>query len=181
MLAAAKMRRPAPPAAIISAFLFKRVTARGLARKCSASGSSLRILSWRTAVISDAPFEVGAQDAHDRLALLAETQLRGRKQPVDDIIIAAHAVIDEFGLAVARQHEERRGLALRDRLRELDEHLLAIIESANGPPVRVVALDVIAELQMVRIDGGGHDRVSRRFRARSFFAALHQLVLRVGP
>ena len=99
----------------------------------------------------DAP-PVGADDAHAGLALAgAEAQFGGGEQAVDDHVAAAHAVVHQLGgVALGADHEQRRHLALGDAARELDEHLPAVVEGAQRPPRRAVALDRIAEVDAAR-------------------------------
>src|SRR3954453_10241352 len=93
------------------------------------------------------PMRVGANDAHDLLSPLAKPQLGCGEQPVDHIIAAADPVVDELGPAAFPEHEQRRSLALGKAGRELDEDLAAVVERAQRPPGRIVALNRIAEVE----------------------------------
>ena len=55
----------------------------------------------------------GADDSDDFLALLAEAQLRGLEEPVDDVGVVLDPVVHELRVAGRRHDEERR--APRDR------------------------------------------------------------------
>ena len=55
----------------------------------------------------------GADDPDDFLVLLAEAQLGGLEEPVDDVRVVLHAVVHELRVAGAR--ERRRERVLRDR------------------------------------------------------------------
>ena len=63
--------------------------------------------------------------------------------------------------------------------RELDEHLPAVVEGAQRPPGRIVALDAVAEVQRVDVDAGGDGR--RRLGRCVLLAQRDELVLRIGP
>jgi hypothetical protein len=84
---------------------------------------------------------VGADDAHLLLMIAAEPQFGRGEQPIDDHVVALDAVVHELGAALRADHPERRHLALADAARELDEHLPPVVEGAQRPPGRIVALD----------------------------------------
>ena len=102
--------------------------------------------------------------------LATEPQLGRREQPVDDHVVAAHPVVHQFGAALRADHPERRHLALADAGREFDEHLPPVIEGAQRPPGRIVALDPIPEIERADIDAGRDGRCLHR-RRRSAGAA----------
>jgi hypothetical protein len=78
---------------------------------------------------------IGADDADAAFAVLvAEPQFGCTKQAVDDVVVAADAVVDQLGAAGRTDDEERRHLALADAGRELDIDLLPIVEGAQWPP-----------------------------------------------
>src|SRR3984893_16288150 len=67
-------------------------------------------------------------DNSDLLLLLsAETQLGRGEQTVDNQYIFVGAIVDELGLAVLADGEQRRHFALTDPGRELDVGLAAVI------------------------------------------------------
>src|SRR3546814_17300311 len=92
----------------------------------------MRISDWSSDVCSSDL--IGTTDAHDLLRLGAQAQLRGGKQAVDDVIVAANAIVDELVVAVRPDHEKRRRLALIDPCWELDIDLGAVIDGAHRPP-----------------------------------------------
>ena len=151
-----------------------RVTGRGRARSSSVSGAALaRVFGAGLGVVIARlpPHGIGADDAHDPLRRRAEPQLGGGEQAVDDVGGAAHPVVDERRLAVGADDEQRRRLALRQAGRELDVDLGAVIEHAARLPGRI-ALDAIAELQLVDVDAGvGHGRAAASASARCFLSA----------
>ena len=102
--------------------------------------------------------------------LASEPQLGRREQPVDDHVVAAHAVVHQLGAALGADHPEWRHLALADAGREFDEHLPPVIEGAQRPPGRIVALDPVAEIERTDIDAG-RDRRRHHWRRRSAGAA----------
>src|SRR5215475_2676529 len=66
---------------------------------------------------------VRPQNADHGLRILAQAQLGGGEQPVDDVVVPPDAVVHELCLAAGPEDEERRHLALVDPLRELDVDL----------------------------------------------------------
>src|SRR6185312_4266529 len=101
---------------------------------------------------------VGADNAYDLLVLAAELEFGRGKKPVHDHVVALDAVVDELAIGLGADHPEWRQLALADAARKLDEHLVPVVESAQRPPGRIVALDAIAEIQRIDVDAGGHGR-----------------------
>lgn len=77
-----------------------------------------------------------SDDANDLLVLPAEAKLGGPEQPVDDIVAAALAIVDELHPAGGANDEQGRRLRAFERRRELDEHLGAVVERPDGPPWR---------------------------------------------
>jgi hypothetical protein len=75
------------------------------------------------------------------LLLSAEAQLSRGEQTVDDQYIFVGAIVDEFGLALLADDEQRRQFALPDPGRELDIDLAAIIVGTDRTPRRAVALE----------------------------------------
>ena len=113
------------------------------------------------------------------LFVVAEPQLGGGKQAVDDHVVLADAVVDELGVAARTDDEERRHLALADAARELDVDLGAVIEGAQRPPGRRVAFDLVAEVERRDVDAGCDGL--RRQRGGILPAQRDELVLRILP
>src|SRR5258708_36021711 len=89
-------------------------------------------------------------DNSDLLLLLsAETQLGRGEQTVDNQYIFVGAIVDELGLAVLADGEQRRHFALGDAGRELDIDLAAIIVGIDWAPWRAVALDDLAVATLI--------------------------------
>ena len=56
---------------------------------------------------------VGALDAHDLLGVsVAKPQFGGSEQPIDNVIVSAHAIVDELRPARRSDDEQRWRLAL---------------------------------------------------------------------
>jgi hypothetical protein len=58
-----------------------------------------------------------ALNLHDLLMILAETKFGLREKPIDDIIAAAHTVIDKVMISVWARDKQRRRIALRESWR----------------------------------------------------------------
>ena len=101
------------------------------------------------------------------------------EQPIDDHMVALDAIVHELGAAFCADYPERGHLSLADAGRELDEHLPPVIEGAQWPPCRIVALDPIAKVQRVDVDAGGDRR--RRIGDGVLLAQGNELVLGVEP
>jgi hypothetical protein len=106
--------------------------------------------------------------------LFAEPKLSGGEQSVDHIIMAAEAIIDEFGPAALANDEQRRSFFLAEGRRELDEHLPPVVEGAKRPPGRTVALDPIVEVQRLDRNPGSNRLVGGRT-----FTEHNERVLRI--
>ena len=65
------------------------------------------------------------------LGVAAKPQLGRGEQPIDDEHVAVDAVVDDLGLAVRADDEERRHLALHDAAREFDIDLAAVVKDAR--------------------------------------------------
>ncbi len=147
-------RRPMPsPAATpspISTRRESRTTRGGSGRRRSAAAMS-RSLPPRSGAAPLIARAIGAHDAHALLPV-AEAQLGGGEEPVDDHEVLPDAVVDELPLALRPDDEERRHLALADAARELDEDLPPVVEGAQRSPGRAVALDLVAEAQPREIE-----------------------------
>src|SRR5215472_1922548 len=97
---------------------------------------------------------VGSGDANGLLMLTTKPQFGSPKQPVDDVVVLPHPIIDELAVAFGSDHEQRRCFALRNPAWHLDIDLGAIIKGGDWPPRRIVAGDDIAEAQFRNIDAG---------------------------
>src|SRR5438045_9649810 len=84
---------------------------------------------------------VGSRNSHLLLLLSAKAQLSRGEQTVDDQYIFVGAIVDEFGLAILADDEQRRHFSLGNAGRELDIDLAAIIVGIEWTPRRAVALD----------------------------------------
>ncbi len=124
---------------------------------------------------------IGTGNAHDLLRILPETQLGGRKEPVDDVIAAVDPVVDELVLAVRSDDEERRRLALVEPSWELDVDLVGVVEDAHRPPGRRVAADGIAETQVLDIEPAVDDTLGRLFRHCISPLERQQFVMGIAP
>ena len=91
------------------------------------------------------------------LLLSAEPQLSRGEQTVDDQYIFVGAIVDELGLAVLADDEQRRHFSLGDAGRELDIDLAAIIVGIDRTPRRAVALDDVTVAALI------HFRNDRRW------------------
>ena len=64
--------------------------------------------------------------------LATKPQLGGGEQPVDDVVVLPHAIIDELAVAFGPDDEQRRRLALRDPARHLDIDLGPSSKAESG-------------------------------------------------
>src|SRR6516164_389377 len=87
---------------------------------------------------------VTSDDPYLLLLLAAETQFGRGEQTVGNQDIPIDAIIDELGLTVLTDDEQRRHLALTDSRRELDIDFAAVVIRIDRPPGRIVALDHVA-------------------------------------
>src|ERR1700732_3058031 len=101
------------------------------------------------------PPSVVSDNSHLLLLLSAKAQLSRAEQTVDDQYIFVGAIVDEFGLAILADDEQRRHFALTDPGRELDVGLAAVIVGIDRPPRRAIALDDVAVAALIdfRDDG----------------------------
>src|SRR6266851_8522241 len=88
----------------------------------------------RLADFPSRPPSVVSDNSHLLLLLSAKAQLSRGEQTVDDQYIFVGAVVDELGLAVLADDEQRRHFALSDAGRELDIDLAAIVVSIDRSP-----------------------------------------------
>src|SRR3546814_5647745 len=84
-----------------------------------------------------------------------------------------------LGLALIAEDEERRCLSGRNRSRKLDPGLASIVERPERPPCRPVSGNLVIEVQLRDVDGGG-DRPGR-LRLHALACQREQFVLRIGP
>ena len=126
------------------------------------------------------PPPVGAHDADAALAIsVAKAQLGRREELVDDVVVAADTVIHQLRAAGGADDEERWHLALADAGREFDVDLLPVVESPQRPPGRIVALDLVTEIDRGEIDAGRDRR--RGFGGRVLLAERDELVFGILP
>ena len=92
---------------------------------------------------------VVSDNSHLLLLLSAEAQLSRGEQTVDDQYIFVGAIVDEFGLAILADDEQRRHFSLGNAGRELDIDLAAIIVGIDRTPRRAVALDDVAVAALI--------------------------------
>ncbi len=86
--------------------------------------------------------------------IAAEAKFGGGEQPVYDVVVLACAIVDELGATLGVEDEERRHLALTNAAWKLDEDLGAVVEGAQRPPSRGVALDRIPEIEPAEVESG---------------------------
>src|SRR5579871_5904422 len=84
---------------------------------------------------------VGSRNSDLLLLLSAKAQLSRGEQTVDDQYIFVGAIVDEFGLAILADEEQRRHFSLGNAGRELDIDLAAVIVGIDWTPWRAVTLD----------------------------------------
>src|SRR5258705_6893989 len=89
------------------------------------------------------PPSVVSDNPHLLLLLCAKAQLSRGEQTVDDQYILVGAIVDEFGLAILADDEQRRHFSLGNAGRELNIDLAAIIVGIDRTPRRAVAHDVV--------------------------------------
>src|SRR5690606_29833822 len=87
------------------------------------------------------------RDPHDLLRLRAEAKLGRSEETIDHVVSSAHAVIDELGLALGSEQEQRGCFAPRNPGSELDIGLPPVVERAQRTPCRRVARDSIVEVE----------------------------------
>ena len=88
-----------------------------------------------------------ALDAHNLLALGTEAQFGGGEQTVDHVVATCHPVIDQLGLAIFADHEQRRRFPDGNRCGKFDKGLPPIIEGSAGAPGRPVTGHGVIEVQ----------------------------------
>src|SRR5579883_2817486 len=122
---------------------------------------------------------VGAADAHDLLRLLAEAQLGGGKEPIDDVVVPTYTIIDELAATGGTDDEERRRFALIEAGREFDIDLAAVVERPHRTPRRRVAANLVAEAKILQ----GEAAIDGRRRLGLLVLALErdQRVLGIAP
>ena len=90
-----------------------------------------------------------SDNSHLLLLLSAKAQLSRGEQTVDDQYIFVGAIVDEFGLAILADDEQRRHFSLGNAGRELDIDLAAIIVGIDRTPWRAVALDDVTVAALI--------------------------------
>src|SRR3954454_10992125 len=104
---------------------------------------SFRCRSLRPPVVSNDPDLL--------LGVTTESKLRRSKQPIHDQQIAMGSVIDDFGLAIRTDDEQRRHLALNDARGEFDIDLAPIVVGIDRPPRGIIALEGVAIASLRRV------------------------------
>src|SRR6185312_4490554 len=94
---------------------------------------------------------VASNDPDLLLGVTTESKLRRGKQPIDDQQITIGSVIDDFGLAIRTDDEQRRHLALNDAKGEFDVDLAPIVVGIDRPPRRIIALESVAIAPLRRL------------------------------
>src|SRR3546814_17624627 len=85
-----------------------------------------------------------------------EPELGGGKKPIDDDVIATHAVVHEFGGIALRTNNEKRGkLAFADAFGEFDEDLAAVVKSVKRPPGGPIYIDRVTEIDVCEVYASG--------------------------
>ncbi len=109
--------------------------------------------------------------------LAAETEFGSRKQPVNDVVILADAIIDQLAVAFGTDDEQRRRFALGDAARHLDVNFRAIVKGRKRPPGRIIAFDLVTEAQLCNVSSN-IDQACGLCRA-ILAAQCNELVLRI--
>ena len=137
-----------------------RVTGCGRARSPSVSGaafgsgSGCRCRPWSVIAWTSSRQTASVRTMRTTRCGAVPRRSSAARQAVDDVGGAAHAVVDEGRLGVGANDEQRRRFALgQARTRELDVDLGAVVEHAQRPP-RCIALDAVAELELLDVDAG---------------------------
>src|SRR5882724_10890230 len=92
---------------------------------------------------------VASDNSNLLLLLSAEAEFSRSEQTVGNQDIPVDAIVDELGLTVLADDEERRHFALPDPGRELDIDLAAIIVGIDRSPWRAVALDDVSVAALI--------------------------------
>src|SRR5438445_11635284 len=92
---------------------------------------------------------VGSRNSPLLLLLSAKAELWRGEQTVDDQYSFVGAIVDEFGLAILADDEQRRHFSLGNAGRELDIDLAAIIVGIDRTPRRAVALDDVTVAALI--------------------------------
>src|SRR5260370_19419648 len=103
----------------------------------------------RLADFPSRPPSVVSDNSHLLLLLPAKAQLSRGEQTVDDQYIFVGAIVDEFGLAVLADDEQRRHFSLGNAGRELDIDLAAVIVGIDRTPRRAVALEYVTVAALI--------------------------------
>src|ERR1019366_421639 len=92
-----------------------------------------------------------ARDADDLLVLLADAQLGGVDEAVDDVEVVLDPVVDELRLLVP-QDEERRGFSHEHGFGEPDERPSAVVEDLDRGPRGLAFLDLDHVVEVQRVE-----------------------------
>src|SRR3981189_417276 len=103
----------------------------------------------RLADFPSRPPSVVSDNSHLLLLLPAEAEFSCGEQTVDNQYIPVGAIVDELGLAVLADDEQRRHFSLGNAGRELNIDLAAIIVGIDRTPRRAVALDDVTVAALI--------------------------------
>src|ERR1700733_4204728 len=92
---------------------------------------------------------VFSYNSHLLLLLSAEAQLSRREQTVDNQYIFVGAIVDDFGLGILVDDEQRRHFSLGKAGRELNIDLAAIIVGIDRTPPMAVAFDDVTVAALI--------------------------------
>src|ERR1700682_1551186 len=95
------------------------------------------------------PPSVVSDNSHLLLLLSAKAQLSRGEQTVDDQYILVGALLDEFGLAILADDEQRRHCSLGNAGGELNIDLAAIIVGIDRTPRWAVTLDDVTVAALI--------------------------------
>src|SRR6185437_10564108 len=90
---------------------------------------------------------VAPRNPDNLLLVLAETEFCRGKELIDDVVVAANAIIDEIGTAALAHHEQRRCFTPIQRSRELDIDVPSVVEGAQRAPRRAITGNRVVEVQ----------------------------------
>src|SRR5690242_20302177 len=104
----------------------------------------VRIVLLRELALVRAADDLGAA----RLLANTENQCATFEQPVHDVHIALHAVVDHLRTILTEHNEDWR-FPMSDIRRHLNEGLLPVVHDANRPHILITTLNPVIEIQAV--------------------------------
>src|SRR6478736_2400852 len=107
-------------------------------------GVQLRDRRFRLGHYPSRPSPIGSDNSNPLLLICAKAKFGGGEQTVGNQDISVDAVVDEFGLAVRTDDEQRRHFTLADPRREFDVDFAAIIISIQRSPRWFVTFDRVS-------------------------------------